>query len=120
MSPEPANRHWLREYVDLQLSALRREIDLRFLALAQELVLQAKEYERRLTELNHAHEQARQTLATYVPRDKYDAIREGMEKDIHDLQIYKANSEGRSAVIGAIVGAASSLLVGLVLNYFFK
>ena len=36
------------------------------------LRLQAIEYERRLFDLNHAHEQARQKEADYVTRDKYE------------------------------------------------
>jgi hypothetical protein len=36
------------------------------------LKLQAKEYERRLNSLNHAHEQAVETAHTYVTLDKYE------------------------------------------------
>jgi len=47
---------------------LERELD----ALAKALALQAKENERRLDILNHAHEQAREVLGTYLPRELYE------------------------------------------------
>lgn len=50
----------------------RREVEKELAAIARALELQAREYERRLEILNHAHEQARQVLNTYVTRDLYD------------------------------------------------
>jgi hypothetical protein len=41
-------------------------------SIRRALKLQAKEYERRLDGLNHAHEQAQETAHTYVTLDKYE------------------------------------------------
>jgi GTP1/Obg family GTP-binding protein len=41
-------------------------------AVQRALKIQAKEYERRLDSLNHAHEQAVETAHTYVTLDKYE------------------------------------------------
>jgi hypothetical protein len=40
--------------------------------MQENLKLQAAEYERRLSTLNHAHEKAQQTARTYVTQDKYE------------------------------------------------
>ena len=49
---------------------IRAERDIKW--MQKNLVLQAKEYERRLNALNHAYEQAQQTARTYVTQDKYE------------------------------------------------
>ncbi len=54
--------------------------------------LQAKEYERRLTDLNHAHEQAQEKNAEYLPRETWEAAveqwndwRSGVNRDLARL-----------------------------------
>lgn len=47
-------------------------MDTRFDAVDKALGLQAREYERRLSDLNHAHEKAVQVQHTYVTQDKYE------------------------------------------------
>jgi len=53
---------------------------------ADALKLQASEYERRLMDLNHAHEQAREVLHTYATRDSVDQRFEAKAKE---FQAYK-------------------------------
>jgi hypothetical protein len=81
--------------------------------------LQAKEYERRLGELNHAHEQARQTLATYVPREMF----EGMTSRLVLLELWKERetaSSARTVDIGKAAWAVFAFLAGGALIYFLK
>lgn len=47
-------------------------LDDRFEVVADALELQAKEYARRLDELNHAHQEALRVQHTYVTADKYE------------------------------------------------
>jgi hypothetical protein len=54
----------------LELSLARLQEQLRASELAKEL--QAREYERRLTALNHAHEQALEVQKTTVTADKFE------------------------------------------------
>lgn len=50
------------------------------------LALQATEYERRLAELNHAHEKAIEVQHTYVTQDKYeDKLKSEQDARVHAL-----------------------------------
>jgi uncharacterized protein YbaP (TraB family) len=70
----------LKAYLQLQI---KHERELREQAeryIAKDLVKQAKEYERRLEILNHAHEQAVDIQHTYVTDEKFDALLETISK----------------------------------------
>jgi hypothetical protein len=54
------------------IGTLRVLMDERFEALEHARVIQAREYERRLADLNHAHEKAVEVQHTYVTQDKYE------------------------------------------------
>jgi hypothetical protein len=54
------------------LGALKSLFDARVLSDRRALELQAAEYERRLDDLNHAHEQAVEAQAMTVPRELFD------------------------------------------------
>ena len=54
---------------ELKIAHLRELLEIRDAALE----LQAKEYERRLAELNHAHARQEEVQLTYVGRSTYDA-----------------------------------------------
>lgn len=58
--------------MDAEARATREVFDARLEAVATALELQAKEYERRLSDLNHAHAQREQRERTYVTLDKYE------------------------------------------------
>lgn len=81
----------IRELIDVQICAERRHrdalrvedrrsFDYSVAAVEKALLLQAAEYERRLTDLNHAHAQAKDALATYIPREVFERYsRESVE-----------------------------------------
>jgi predicted PolB exonuclease-like 3'-5' exonuclease len=54
------------------VETLKALFDERFGALAKALELQAEEYERRLEDLNHAHEEARLVASRTVTREAFD------------------------------------------------
>jgi len=59
--------------MEARLDALVETIKETALLRDRALVMQAGEYERRLGDLNHAHEKQREDQATYMPRELYDA-----------------------------------------------
>lgn len=74
------------------------------------LSLQAREYERRLDELNHAHELAREALHTYVPKTLYErdqiVFLEFRDRVNNSLAIRNGATASRNAIVGYIVSAA--------------
>ena len=78
-------------------------------ALERALELQAKEYDRRLEDLNHAHARALSAEAHTVQQAVYDATME-------DLDVWKASVKEDIAVLRGEVGKAK-LIFGLVLAF---
>lgn len=56
-----------------QLDAFKELVETRFDYVNKALELQAREYERRLEDLNHAHARAQEALNTFVSIDKYES-----------------------------------------------
>jgi len=84
----------LREYFEAKLQAEKEINQAYHESLRVALEIQAREYERRLTVLNHAHEEARMVLNTYVPREMLEASlaqwglwRTDTDKKIQDLRL---------------------------------
>ena len=81
------------------------------------LALQAREYERRLDELNHSHDEARRVLGTYVPRDIYDRdfdrIREVLATLKTNLEKELATRTGFSRGLGTWIIALTGLSLAL-------
>lgn len=68
MVGEPTWFDAFKEWLDTKFASL----DERHLATSKALELQAKEYERRLDDLNHAHARAIEVQNTFVSLDKYE------------------------------------------------
>ncbi len=64
----------LRELLDARIESIQALSRLELGKMEQARAIQAAEYERRLEALNHAHEQARETLATYLPREAFESF----------------------------------------------
>lgn len=77
-----------KQYIDNEISHLKeiREKD------QQQLKIQATEYERRLTELNHAHERAETDRHQYITVAVYDTT----QRDIRALIEVQRNSAERA------------------------
>lgn len=64
---------------------------------------QAVEYERRLTDLNHAHSRAREDLATYTPREVYDKFLQGFEEWRRSVDAVISAGRAKTALMAAMV-----------------
>jgi hypothetical protein len=79
-------------------------------------VIQAKEYERRLQDLNHAHTQAMERNATFVSRELYDAgIREALTAASAATTASIAESKALSARVDAL-SAKMNIGIGILLT----
>lgn len=93
-----------------EIKAIREAIDLRFAATEKALELQAIEYDRRMTTLNH--ETSR--MSNYVPRETWETQHAAVTKDINNLQNFQANMAGRLTIIAAVISVAVSIGMGLL------
>jgi hypothetical protein len=75
---------------------------------------QALEYERRLTELNHAHEKQVRDQATYVSSDRYEGWQGEMNAWRADVNIKLSTAEGRSRGITVTQGFIFQILPLLI------
>lgn len=109
MISEPDHTGWT-------LHTLKILMDERFDALDKALALQAEEYERRLTALNHAHDKAVQVQHTYVTQDKFeDRVATDQEKletallrTDEKFQDYLKRYEARQREVDLALGIADS------------
>jgi hypothetical protein len=107
MTADEYNR--LREYIDIQL-----------LSLDKARQLQAKEYERRMENLNHETEQLKAMQQKYIRRETYDQKMDNIEKDLRELRDYRSNQEGRQTVILFGFGLIVTVLnigIGIFLHF---
>lgn len=65
--------------------------------------LQASEYERRLTELNHAHKQQLDRNAEYISREAWELYRAELEKWRREVDAWRWISIGAGASGGGLV-----------------
>ncbi len=98
----------------------RQERDVR-----RALKLQAKEYERRLDTLNHAHERADEKAHDYVTNDKFETAR---TTDAQALKLALERQDGRLGSlerawariigVGAVLVVMSGLIGGAIVKAF--
>lgn len=101
--------------------ALRAEdhkwIERELRAAAKALELQAKEYERRLQDLNHAHAEAQRVLGIYLPRELYERAHQEVVDWQRRFEIRSVETENRikSVELGIVnlPGGVKSLELGL-------
>ncbi len=106
---------------DLRVEMARVQEHLK--ATDRALSLQAAEYERRLHVLNNAHEQARSTLATYLPREVYEKQQEILLLRVTVMENWKERLGGGATAVdytGRILWAIFGGLIIGAITYFLK
>lgn len=106
MGPLDEQRITIREYIDLLLKGHAREHTLN----EEQLRKQATEYERRLSDLNHAHAEAQRVLNTYLPRESYDVQHKELILRVEKLERNESNMAGRFATWGVVFTIVVALL----------
>ena len=99
--------------LSVEVAVLKARLD----AKEEALGLQAKEYERRLHDLNDAHRLARDTLITYLPREIFEKQIAGWDDWRRIVDSDRSTNAGSKAMLAAIVSIFLSLasLVGVFL-----
>ena len=124
--PDTADGGWtvgtLKEHRDQRITTLAERTDEKFATRDEALALQATEYERRLSDLNHAHEQARQKEADYVTRDKYEDSKlaeaealklalQASDARLNALENWRSRTIGAALVLTLLAGALGAAIV---------
>jgi hypothetical protein len=109
-----------REYIDQRITMLAEAHTREHELLDRALAIQAREYERRLDELNHSHAEARRVLATYITRDLYESSQKDLTVWKSNIDKAIANMAGRNAAYGIALGAAVTVITVAinVVGYF--
>ncbi len=94
----------------IKIAVLEAELD----SLRDAIKLQAQEYERRLTELNHAHSRATDDRNKFVTTDLFYSKQDELSKWRSELD------QWRSRIIGIAIGvsAMTGAVVGLMMRLF--
>ncbi|RQW92809.1 MAG: hypothetical protein EHM79_00340 [Geobacter sp.] len=103
-----------------KLRSLEKLMDERKVYLDKALDLQAKEYERRLRDLNHEASRLDSMQHTYLLQSTYNTKMEGVDESISALKIAHANLQGRLLIAGSFVLAAISVLTAFITSILFK
>ena len=111
----------LKELINTKICLHNQIVDKRFESLDVALKLQAKEYERRLLDLNGEAARIRDIQLSSVPRETYQIKHEKLESEVKELRQWKDNQQGKSAVYSIILPLVISFLTGIMfflLNHF--
>lgn len=92
----------LREYLEALIRTQRETLEERLDAMDKALDIQTKEVARRLLDLNHAHERAKELQNTYVPRELYEKMIEEWLKWRSSVDLALARAAERKAVFAAM------------------
>jgi exonuclease VII large subunit len=104
----PPNTVPLREFLEEQRKWLERLLLREIDANERAKTLQASEYERRLRELNHAHEQARQKEADYLDRATFNIFDRTLAERLEKIESRLAETADRDRLEATAKGIASS------------
>ena len=137
-SKKTKKEYWYKKYVNEKFDSQKKLDKVKDKALK----LQAKEYQRRLKDLNGEAERLRNIQATYIPRevfenslktvsDKTEAAARALaekqdelvDKTITPMHIWQTKLQGKIAIIVIVGGAIWGVIVSLmffILNKYFK
>ena len=93
-------------------------IEHRFKALDKALKLQAKEYHRRLSELNGEASRLREMQSTYIPREVFDQTVKDLKERIEVLTAVNLKGQGAKELRSWIPLILTT--IGLLLAYYFN
>lgn len=88
--------------------------------LKENLTIQAREYERRLTDLNHAHAQSVSDKATYMTKELFDSKHEELIVWKSELDRWRAKLYGFALGIGVAGGLAGGGIAGVLIKLVGK
>jgi len=88
----------LREYLEKVIAGGEAQLSAQLAAAEKALSIQAAEYERRLTALNHAHEQAREKERDFIQRETYETYTRTTSERLNKIEAQGALQVGRDRI----------------------
>lgn len=101
-------------FVREQIAMLKELIETRLEGMDKALALQAREYERRLETLNHAHRQAEEALARTVQQDVFDETMKALNERQQSQDLKQVEYTTRRSVYAGIASTLTSLIIVLL------
>ncbi len=96
------------------MDTLREWVESRFSARDEAIRLLSTEYNRRLNDLNHAHEQAREKERDFISRESFDTFVQRTGEDLQGLRDFQARIIGALVICTFLVPTLSALVVYLI------
>jgi hypothetical protein len=95
--------------VGWQIDQLKEHLEMVRTLDHRALELQAKEYERRLADLNHAHAESQRVLNTYIPYSVYEKDRDAFHKLENRVEVELASRSSATRGVDTIFRIATGL-----------
>lgn len=96
----------LREYMDKQLDHMQRAV-----TKAEEQLT------KRLEGMNEFRDTLKDQAARLATREALDDLRTAMDTRIKNLELNKANNEGKNMVFSVVISVIVSIVVGLSISF---
>jgi len=125
--------YWYRKYIEEKFNSINHRDKI----ISQSLKLQAKEYKRRLEDLNGEASRLRQMQSSYIPREVYenslksvldkteaaakalsDKQQELVDKTIMPMVKWQNTLQGKIAIIVIVGGAVWGVVMALMFKFF--
>lgn len=106
----------LKELLMQRICNLEKVTEERFQQSEKALLIQTKEIERRLENLNGEASRLRDIQATYLPRETYEIQQKDTTKKIENLEDYKNNNQGKNTILAVVI----SIVLTFLLNFLLK
>jgi hypothetical protein len=108
------------EQIRRQVAVLDVSMNLRFQSAEKALELETGHLKIHLDKLNNSTEKIEKMRSEFIPRLEWKSEHTRLEKDVEELKAFKERSLGRLSVISVGVSVATSVMVGMILNFFLK
>lgn len=92
--------------LEMKVSILQTELE----CSLEARTLQAAEYERRLSELNHAHQQQLDRNAEYVSRELFESRKDAVDRRLNSVERFIWLATGIAIAGGGIIGGMINIL----------
>jgi hypothetical protein len=114
LSHQQPTRHKPMDHSDeTKIAVLQSEVA----NLKQSIILQAKEYERRLTELNHAHAQSTIDKSKFLAADMFYVNKDDVNKWRNEIDQWRSKVIGIAIGIGLASGFAGGSIAAALLGF---
>lgn len=110
----------LREHLESRIDGLEEMLKMRFDIQREALAKASETLNTHLEGMNEFRSSMKDQAGQFVTRDTLKALLDPLQKIIGELQLSRANWEGRMAVLAGILSVGVSIVVGLVMKLVLR